>query len=155
MSQILKWSLLLPIKVGNNEHMENTQTPTNPNWMNQKKANIIISTNADTTYKGVGIGNYKTQGNKTNGRVLLILDEETNTELDLVCQSLAKVKVIIDLAIQHGYQIVNNRLVLNYDMYCNIAAIPNDRDGFKNGIDAYTLNMADSFANYAAWKAGN
>ena len=116
--------------------------------------NTIISTNADITYKGVAIGNYKSQGNKTNGRMLLILDEETNTELDLPCQSLAKVKVIIDLAIQHGYQIVNNRLVLNYDMYCNIAAIPNDRDGYKNGVEAYTLNMAESFANYAAWKAG-
>jgi hypothetical protein len=129
--------------------MENIQSLTNP-----KRDKLIISTNADTIYKGVGIGNYKSQGNKTNGRMLLIIDEETNNELDLPCQSLAKVKVIIDLAIQHGYQIVNNRLVLNYDMYCNIAAIPNDRDNFKNGIEAYTLNMADSFANYASWKAG-
>ena len=129
--------------------MENIQSLTNP-----KRDKLTISTTADVVYKGVGIGHYKSQGNKTNGRVLLIIDEETQTELDLVCQSLAKVKVIIDLAIQYGYQIVNNRLVLNYDMYCNIAAIPNDRDNFKNGIEAYTLNMADSFANYAAWKAG-
>jgi hypothetical protein len=129
--------------------MENIQSLTNP-----KRDKSTISTTADVVYKGVGIGHYKSQGNKTNGRVLLIIDEETQTELDLVCQSIAKAKVIIDLAIQYGYQIMNNRLVLNQDMYCNIAAIPNDRKDLKTGFDAYAMNMADSFAKYASWKAG-
>ena len=127
--------------------MENTQTPTNSNF------NITFTTTADIIYKGVGIGTYKSQGNKTNGRMLLILDEETNTELDLVINSLAQTKVIIDQAVQHGYQIVNNRLVLNQDMVGNIAGFDARRKGFK-GIEAYALNMADVFANYAAWKAG-
>lgn len=127
--------------------METTQLPTNGNH------NITFTTTADIIYKGVGIGTYKSQGNKTNGRMLLIIDEETGTEIDLVINSIAQTKVIIDCAIQHGYEIVNNRLVLNQDMVGNIAGFDRFRKGFK-GIEAYTLNMVDVFANYAAWKAG-
>lgn len=127
--------------------METTQLPTNNNY------NITFTTTADIIYKSVGIGTYKSQGNKTNGRMLLIIDEETGTEIDLVINSLAQTKVIIDCAIQHGYGIVDNRLVLNQDMVGNIAGFDPCRKGFK-GIEAYTLNMVDVFANYAAWKAG-
>ena len=92
--------------------------------MTNTTTTTVESINAEIIYKGVGIGFQKTQGNKITGRILLITDQETGTPIELVINSIAKVKVIIDIAVEYGFAIANNRVILDQNMYCAIAGAP-------------------------------